>query len=381
MKKYLLLLCVLVHNAIAIPAQDSVAPPSAAEMEGDYVIINYKEYDGRKYVADMKSMRIDFMSGHDLKVSGFYIKGSNSFEARYDETTGAFSFDQGLYLFGYEDGLSQYLYLWDEDRGEVMNSPIEYVYDGNGCWSVATPMVLMSGVQGGELSPYYFSQGSEIKKANAVTENVSYVGWGQEQERYEESRPSLIEIDKSKVVIYNLLQADQYGYGCTFEGTFTSNGQVVFAPQLIGQRNDGTYKVLAGCTYDDRLNKPLDVSDAGGRSEGMVKGRIDFDNGIIEIEPMAIWVGENRGGAVYIAANRSYYEFVKSVKIKFDAGASGAVETIAQDGMSREVTGVEYFDLSGRRLSEPAENSICIKRTYFRHHQPMTEKVLFKCGR
>lgn len=357
-------------------AQNEVSVPQVSEMGGDYIIVNYKDYDGVKYVADMKSM--DFrVFGNTLLVSGFYQVGSPDFEAAYDETAGTISISAGIKLFGDGDGMVQYLYLWDADNSEASESPIEYVYEGNGVWKEERTLVLMSGVEGEELSPYYFSQGSVIYRANAVTENISFAGSGDSQERYEESRPSYLEIDNNKVTVYNLLQTDQYGYGCKMEGTYNAaTGEVVFSPEVVGQSNEGVYKVLAGCIYDEAKNFPTDVTEAGTGSEGVVKGAIDLDAGVLTLEPMAIWVGNYSNGVVTI--QKSVFEFVRSVEVKFENVQMGSVETLPGNDGDKEVLKVEYYNLMGQRLVQPVPDTFAIKRTYYKGHQPETEKVYIK---
>ena len=195
---------------LACAGDNGASAPSLASMSGDYIIINYKSYEGTSFIADMKSMRIEPLRD-GLEFSGFYITGSPALQAAYDEATGTIGIPAGTLMFS-AGGMVQYLYPWDEENIEVLHTPVEYTYQGNDTWKLSAPAVLMSGVEGGELSPYYFSQGSEIRRANAVTENLSYVGWGSDQECFEESRPSYVELNNGKITVFNKLQKDQYGY-------------------------------------------------------------------------------------------------------------------------------------------------------------------------
>ena len=370
-----LLSCVCLASVGMAVAQ--TMPPSVEEMAGDYVIMNYKENEGQKLLADMKDMRID-AAGHDaLKFSGFYMTDSEDFAVAYDPQSGKIAIPSGTQVLGGDSGFEQYLYLWNEDKDEVMNSDIEYLLQEDGTWKAAPPIVLMSGVEGGQLSPYYFSNESVICRANAETANVSYVGWGAEQEVYIESRPSYVRIEKNKITVYNLLQKDQYGYGCYMEGTYTDDGRVLFKPVLVGQSNDGTYKVLAGCLYDEQENRPTDITDAGGRSEGVVRGTIDLDAGVLELEPMAIWTASLHDSLVIIDSDRRYYEFVKSVKVTFEPLSTSSVENIESDG-AKEVLRVEYFNSAGQRISAPCAGSFTIKRTIYKNHLPETEKIYIR---
>ena len=112
--------------------------------------------------------------------------------------------------------------------------------------------------------------------------------------------------------------------------------------------------VLAGCLYDEQENRPTDITDAGGRSEGVVRGTIDLDAGVLELEPMAIWTASLHDSLVIIDSDRRYYEFVKSVKVTFEPLSTSSVENIESDG-AKEVLRVEYFNSAGNvyRLPVP----------------------------
>lgn len=371
--------CALVLTAFGAMAQNDTAPqpPSLAELTGDYVIMNYKEYEGQKLLADMKDMRITPKGASSVVLAGFYMAGSEDVTASYSPSDGTISIPAGTQVLGGESGFEQYLYLWDEEREEIRDTPVQFHFQADGSWSAEGSIVLMSGSAGGSLTPYYFSNGTVIRRSNATTENLSYVGWGSEQEIYMESRPSYVELTGNRVTVYNLLQKDQFGYGCLFAGTYTSDGRVTFTPAVIGQANDYTYKVLAGCEYDEGANKPTEVTGAGTRSEGVVKGTLDLENGILEIEPMAIWTGETNGGYVTIAANRSYYEFVKSVKVTFVPDPSASVSVIPSDS-GAETVSVEYYSLSGQRLSATPSPGLVIRRTLDSAGNWRSEKVVIK---
>ncbi len=376
MLKYLISCSLLLSCGIA-SAQDAQPIPTFAEMEGDYIIMNYKEYSGQTFLSDMKAMRID-TDRDGLKISGFYISESEDFIAGYDTATGTISIPAGTKILGGDSGFEQYLYLWDDEREEIRNTDIKFTFQEDGSWKVSSSIVMMSGIEGGELSPYYFSNGTVIRRANARTSNVSYVGWGSEQEMYIEERPSYIEIVQNKITVYNLLQKDQYGYGCNMGGTFTSDGKTLFNPSVIGQTNDGIYKVLAGCIFDAAQNKPTDVTLAGERSEGVVGGSVNMNIGLLELEPMAIWTGSEKNGYVTIDTDRRYFEFVKSVKVTFSIPEQAGVESVKDSGNSKEITGIEYYNLLGQRINEPESGSIVIKRTHYKNDSPESEKIYIK---
>ena len=135
-----LLSCVCLASVGMAVAQ--TMPPSVEEMAGDYVIMNYKEYEGQKLLADMKDMRID-AAGHDaLKFSGFYMTDSEDFAVAYDPQSGKIAIPSGTQVLGGDSGFEQYLYLWNEDKDEVMNSDIEYLLQEDGTWKAAPPCLL-----------------------------------------------------------------------------------------------------------------------------------------------------------------------------------------------------------------------------------------------
>ena len=102
----------LALTSIYAVAQNSntMEPPSLEELTGDYVIMNYKEYEGVKLLADMKNMRMTSERA-TLTLSGFYMTGSEDFTAAYDPTDGTISIEAGTQLLGGESGFEQYIYL------------------------------------------------------------------------------------------------------------------------------------------------------------------------------------------------------------------------------------------------------------------------------
>lgn len=291
MKKILAVSALLL--SIGSTSAQEIVFPTLEEMAGDYIIINDKDYDGTKFIADMRDMRIIVNSDNSLTFSGYYMRGCLDLEAGYSEDSGNLSYDAGQKIFGIdgEGGVVQYLYGWDDKNQIPTERPITYRYKGNNTWRAESSIVLMSGVEGGELSPYYFSQGSSIYRSNAISHNISYVGLGSEQEMYDETRPSYIQLGtNNSITIYNLLTKDQFGYGCKLEGTYDpETGKVLFKPEVIGQTNDFIYKVLSGCTYDENEMKPTGTSYTDDFTHaGYVDAMIDFQNKRLEIGPMTI---------------------------------------------------------------------------------------------
>ncbi len=365
--------------AAGMAAQQDKPVPTFSEMKGDYIIINSQEYEGVKNIANMKAMSI--ISERDsLKLSGFYMKGCPDFRAGYDETTGNLVIPSGTLIYLAFGEIYQYLYVWDDKKGEVVQKPILYQYKGNNLWETEETLMIMSGKAGEELSPYYFSQGSKIYKCNGKTENVSFVGWGQAQQRYDESRPSYVMVDNQKITIYNMLQADQFEYGCRMEGTYNSEtGEASFLPSVIGQSNEGLYRVLTGCTYDATENKPTDITNPQAKNEGQVKVKVDMEKGTLEFEPMAIFPASlsNRGGLI-IDKSR-FFEFVKSVKVSFDpqqAVSISAPKII--NPANKEIVKTEYYDITGRKITEPTSNTLVIQKIYYKDKTSKVQKVCIK---
>lgn len=364
-------------------AQEIGEIPPVSALEGNYIIMNSKVYEGVKNLADMRAMEISLTEDDSLLFSGYYV-GSIKFKAGYNAKNGSISIPPGIKVFGYSDneGASQYLYAWDDEKEEVIPRPIIYKYKGNNTWEIETTIVLMVGVEGGELSPGYFSQGSsKICRANATTENVSFVDRGAEQQRWDETRNSYVTIDGSKVSVFNMLQTDGNGYGCKLDLTYNPVTRRVSAPPaLIGQVGDldYPYRALTGCQYDDAKNEPTDIIYPGTSKEGFIEGTMDLEQGIIELQPMTIWPSAYTATGWTVDLTR-FYEFVKTVKITFDPASTTSISAPqAADVAGKEIVRTEYYNLAGQRITEPIPYTVFIRRIYYMDNTFTTEKVYRK---
>lgn len=351
-------------------------PLSIDQMQGDYIILNSKEYEGVKSLADMRNMSFTPVSGEDsLTVSGFYMNKCPDFKVGYDESTGDVTIPAGTLVFS-SDNMVQYLYLWDEDNQEVTYRPIIYRYQGNGIWTASNTIVLMSGYVGGTLTAYYFAQGSEIRLSNAISHNQSYAGMGDDQQFFDEQRPSFFRLVDNEAVVYNLLTTDQFGYGCKVEGEVNqSTGEATFLPSVVGQANDGTYKILAGCEVDEANNVPTVVSNKGTSTEGDITAQIDMTEGKLVFGPMAIFPAIYENGYLTID-DGSFYELVKSTELSFDPEKIVSInpEELTEE-LTKEVAHVEYYSLEGVRTEYPESGKIYIRKTVYKDNTVKVEKI------
>ncbi len=379
--KLWLLSCVLGGMAPHAYGQgEAEAVPPRSKMAGDYIIMNMQEYEGMVGLGNMRAMEMA-VDGDSLSLSGFYMaQGLDGIKAGYSETNGSITIPSGTEILR-AGNVTRVLYLWDEDAQEVNPRPITYEYLGNGTWGTEQSLMIMTGYVGGELSPgAYFANGSEIHRANAISANVSYYGTDVESQiRYDESRPSFVAVEGNRVSVYNLLQTDQYGYGCMMEGVMAEDETTVsFAPRPIGQSNDGTYKVLAGCGYDEAGNVPDGLANAGTAQEGYVEGRIDLEEGTLEFGRMAIWVASYGGTGLVIDSN-TFFEFVAETKVTFEPGEvlpSSIASSPAADALAKEVERVEYYRMDGVRTAQPRQGELLVKRTVYADGTARSEKVL-----
>lgn len=381
--RILLLICLLGGMLPVAQAQEGAeAVPARSEMAGDYIIMNMQEYEGMVGLANMRAMKVS-VEGDSLNLSGFYmLQGVDNIKAGYNEQNGNITIPSGTEILR-SSNIIRVLYLWDEDAQEVSRRAITYEYIGNGTWATEQPLMIMYGYVGEELSPgAYFAQGSEIHRANAVSENVSYYGTEIEsQQRYDESRPSFISIEDGRVAVYNLLQTDQYGYGCVMEGVIGEDGTVVsFAPNAVGQANDGTYKVLAGCGYDEENNIPDGLTNAGTSQEGYVEGYLDLEAGILEFGRMAIWAASYGGLGLVINSN-SFFEFVAETKVAFepdDVLASSVQSSPKWEETAKDVERVEYYRMDGVRVMYPRQGELLVKRMVYTDGTVRSEKMFVR---
>lgn len=375
-------ICLLFGISKTTAQTEDIQIPSINEMKGDYIIVNYKTYEGVTAISDVKSMSMDVTEDDSLKISDFYMKLCYDFNAGFNKNTGHISIPAGTKIFDYRDeqGSVQYLYAWNEEMQEVISRPIVYKYKGNGHWHTDVPIVLMTGVLGGELSPYYFSVGSSIYLSNATTENETYVGYGEEQQKWMESRPSYIAIENTTVTIYNMLQTDALNYGCYIKLAYnTDENRVYTNPTLIGQVGDieFPYKMLAGCEYDKKYNKPTGLCYAGTPTEGSIEGALDPENGTIELAPMAIWPAMFDGSQIVMDTER-FYEFEKSVKITSEQLKATSITHPSIDAATKEITYIEYYNLAGQQIKRPQSNSFTIQKNYYTDQTFEVYKIYYK---
>lgn len=285
----------------------------------------------------------------------------------------------GTAIFGTESYM-YYLYPYNLETEEIIYRPIEYKYIGANTWECNVPL-LLTAMQGDETQSYIFSTTSRMSRCNATSNNVSYVGSAGNQTEYIESRSSYVTIVGNNIRIFNILQADQYGYGVNLQGTFDpEDGDLWLEYTLTGYSNDGTYRILTGCEYDESTNMPTGVAHTGS-NYAKIHGTIDLENGEISLEPMAIWVAElnTSTGQIYINENL-LFEFIKSVNVTYDVEKTdvSAVETPTMTDVEKEISHIDYYTIDGRKIAEPQNGSIIIKVTVYKDNTKKTEKIIFK---
>ena len=382
MLKHFFLALGVLFSTLGAVAQSHKTVPSLSEIEGDYIVINYKVYEGNKGISDTRAMHLSATDHDSLYVEGFYMKGSIPFRAGYNASTGHISIKSGIKVFDFSDeygqGTSQFLYAWDEQSQKPIDRPIVYRYKGGGKWEFQSPIVLMTGIEGGELTPYYFSQGSKFVKANATTHNLSYVGYGADQQKWEESRPSYVDMEQGSLTIYNMLQTDAYGYGCWLTFNLSSvNGKLTSEPTIIGQVNNISYpyKALAGCEFDENNLVPTQLVYDGTSHEGLLEGTYNETAGTIELSPMAIWPATIDNN-VWRIQKDSFYEFVRSVRITLHSKDTGVMlPTLGNH--DKQIVAVEYVDMSGRKIAQPSDREVCIRVVTYDDHTQQINKILF----
>ena len=212
------MLATAVAAAASVCAQETTTVPSMSEMTGDFIVLNSQSYNGVKSLASMKPFTIEPADNDSITLSGFYMRDCLDFKAEYSETTGKISIPAGTPVFDFFGSYLIYLYPWNTEDEEVIMRPIEYKYIGNNVWECNSDLMLVA-IQGEEMQMSVFSSGSRIARCNGTTNNTSYVGTADEQDEYIESRPSYVTISGNNIDIYNILQADQYGYGVHLSGT------------------------------------------------------------------------------------------------------------------------------------------------------------------
>lgn len=374
-----LLLATTVAIATSVCAQSTSDIPTLDEMKGDFLVLNSQEYDGVTSLASMKSFTMSPNDDNTISIDGFYMNGCLEFKAEYNENTGSISIPSGTPIFDM-DTYIVYLYPWNSETEEEIQRPIEYRYAGNNTWECNTDLMLVA-AQGDEKQTVTFSNGSRLVRCNGKSDNVSYVGAAGSQDEYIESRPSYITINGNSIDVYNILTADQYGYGVHLNGTLDrENGEVMFNYTLTGHANDGTYRILTGCEYDSETNMPTGLSFADTENVGKIYATINMEKGEIALNPMAIWP------AAYDATTGSLtvddtqlYEFVKTVNVSYDVNSSEttAIEKPAINDAEKEVAKIEYYAVDGSKLSSPKDGTLVIKVTTYKDKATKSEKIIF----
>lgn len=374
-----LLLATTVAIATSVCAQSTSDIPTLNEMKGDFLVLNSQEYDGVTSLASMKPFTMSPNNDNTISIDGFYMNGCLTFNAEYNEKTGSISIPSGTPIFDM-DTYMVYLYPWNSETEEEILRPIEYKYIGNDTWECNTDLMLVA-TQGDEKQTVTFSNGSRLVRCNGKSDNVSYVGAAGSQDEYIESRPSYITINGNSIDVYNILTADQYGYGVHLNGTLDrENGEVMFNYTLTGHANDGTYRILTGCEYDSETNMPTGLSFADTENVGKIYATINMEKGEIALNPMAIWP------AAYDATTGSLtvddtqlYEFVKTVNVSYDVNSSEttAIEKPAINDAEKEVAKIEYYTVDGSKLSSPKDGTLVIKVTTYKDKATKSEKIIF----
>lgn len=360
-------------------AQSTTSIPSINEMKGDFLVLNSQEYNGVKGLASIKPFSIVPTGNNTISVSGFYMTGCLDFNAEYNEKTGTISIPSGTPIFDM-DTYIVYLYPWNSETGEEISRPIEYKYAGNNTWECNTDLMLVA-IQGEEIQTVTFSNGSQITLCNGKSDNISYVGAAGSQDEYIESRPSYVTINNNEIDVYNILQADQYGYGVHLSGTIDREaGEVMFNYTLTGHANDRTYRILTGCEYNSETNMPTGMSYSDTDNIGRIHATIDLEKGEIALNPMAIWAAnyDMNTGEIKIDENL-LYEFVKTTNVTFNINNPDVSAIKMQDvtDTNKEVERIDYYAVDGSKLTEPQKGSLIIKVTVYKDKTKKSEKIIF----
>lgn len=374
-----LLLATTVAIATSVCAQSTSDIPTLNEMKGDFLVLNSQEYDGVTSLASMKPFTMSPNNDNTISIDGFYMNGCLAFNAEYNEKTGSISIPSGTPIFNM-DTYMVYLYPWNSETEEEILRPIEYKYIGNDTWECNTDLMLVA-TQGDEKQTVTFSNGSRLVRCNGKSDNISYVGAAGSQDEYIESRPSYITINGNSIDVYNILTADQYGYGVHLSGTLDrENGEVMFNYTLTGHANDGTYRILTGCEYDSETNMPTGMSFADTENVGKIHATINLEKGEIALSPMAIWPAEYDATTGSLSVDDTQlYEFVKSVNVSYDVNSSEttAIEKPAVNDAGKEVAKIEYYAVDGSKLSSPKDGTLVIKVTTYKDKATKSEKIIF----
>ena len=374
-----LLLATTVAIATSVCAQSTSDIPTLNEMKGDFLVLNSQEYDGVTSLASMKPFTMSPNNDNTISIDGFYMNGCLAFNAEYNEKTGSISIPSGTPIFDM-DTYMVYLYPWNSETEEEILRPIEYKYIGNDTWECNTDLMLVA-TQGDEKQTVTFSNGSRLVRCNGKSDNISYVGAAGSQDEYIESRPSYITINGNSIDVYNILTADQYGYGVHLSGTLDrENGEVMFNYTLTGHANDGTYRILTGCEYDSETNMPTGMSFADTENVGKIHATINLEKGEIALSPMAIWPAEYDATTGSLSVDDTQlYEFIKSVNVSYDVNSSEttAIEKPAVNDAGKEVAKIEYYAVDGSKLSSPKDGTLVIKVTTYKDKATKSEKIIF----
>lgn len=374
-----LLLATTVAIATSVCAQSTSDIPTLNEMKGDFLVLNSQEYNGVTSLASMKPFTMSPNDDNTISIDGFYMNGCLVFNAEYNEKTGSISIPSGTPIFDM-DTYMVYLYPWNSETEEEILRPIEYKYIGNDTWECNTDLMLVA-TQGDEKQTVTFSNGSRLVRCNGKSDNISYVGAAGSQDEYIESRPSYITINGNSIDVYNILTADQYGYGVHLSGTLDrENGEVMFNYTLTGHANDGTYRILTGCEYDSETNMPTGMSFADTENVGKIYATINLDKGEIALNPMAIWPAEYDATTGSLSVDDTQlYEFVKSVNVSYDVNSSEttAIDKPAVNDAGKEVAKIEYYAVDGSKLSSPKDGTLVIKVTTYKDKATKSEKIIF----
>ncbi len=363
--------------ATALCAQESGTVPTLEQMEGDFIVMNSRVYNEMTSLAEMKQFTITPVGDDSIRMSGFYTIQGMDFNAEYDKSTGTIYIPAATPILDMESYMF-YLYAWNDETEEVIMRPIEYKYVGNDSWVCNTTIMLVA-VQGEEVQPYYFSEGSQISRCNATSQNVSYVGAAGSQEEYVESRPAYVTMVDNQIDIYNFLQADQYGYGVHLTGVYMENSKDAwFYYTTTGETNEGTYRVLTGCEYDEETNMPTGASYPDTELKGFIRADVDLETGEMVFDPMAIWLAEYSDESGLVIDENYLFEFVKSATVTCEMPLHTGIETPAVDDVQKEIERIDLYTVDGRKVKEPLDGTFVIKVTVYKDKSSKAEKMIFR---
>lgn len=159
--------------------------------------------------------------------------------------------------------------------------------------------------------------------------------------------------------------------GSWVKGTISGNTITIPSGQCIGVSKDGTWGIMVAMMKQTDDKQKIVIDESLSNITYTVNGDyIKLENTATKplISGLGTYYSDDKAWAANLDISSMY---------TFDAEATAGIETVATEGNEGEISNVQYFDLTGKRI-EKAAKGVVIKKIEYKDGSVKAEKFIAK---